>query len=158
MTCVRQPRASRRWAAGTAAMLLLILSSTAAFRAAAQNAGQQCGHRHVVFDYTDRNEDENVTYPSISLHQQQVYEQSFCTEIDNVEKWFVQQNWWALLAGQPERLVALPETYTTRRGSFDGPFPDLQVITHTDYQLSESLVPAFLVTVGGCNSRPAGRR
>ena len=124
-------------------VLLLILSSAAAFRASAQELGQQCGHRHVVFDYTDRNPTENATYPSISTGQRQIYEQSFCKEIADVEKWFTQQHWWTLLSEQPERFMALPETYIARRGSFDGPFPDLLVITNTEYQLSESLVPSF---------------
>jgi hypothetical protein len=133
------------WTAGRAvAALLLILSSAAAARPSAQDLGQQCGHRHVVFDYTDHNQNENATYPSISYQQQKIYEKSFCDEIVNVETWFAQKNWWTLLSDeQPERFVALPETYLVRRGSFDGPYPDVLVVTNTDYQLSESLVPAF---------------
>jgi hypothetical protein len=96
----------------------------------------------VTFDYSDQ--DEGTTYPSLSPLQREIYEASFCTELTKVENWFAHANWWKLVSERPARFVELPETYLPRRGTFDGPFPDLQVTTSSEYKLSESLIPAFL--------------
>lgn len=129
-------------------LLALALSPETARRSQAQDAAvpgssQVCGHRHVSFDYTDKNDNEKATYPSISFGQKQLFEKTFCNQVVNIENYFLQQNWWMELNEQPKRLVATPETYIARRGTFDAPYPKLYVITNSTYDLSESLVPAF---------------
>ena len=84
-----------------------------------------CGDGHARFDYRDRV--KGLTYPSVSLEQQQIFEEAFRDEVKKIAGW----------------VGRMPETYPHTRRSPGAPFPDFRVYVASKYTLSMSLVPAF---------------
>jgi hypothetical protein len=85
-----------------------------------------CCGRPARFDFIDRF--ENATYPSLTAHQKQHFAENFCSEVENVGKWFKDNGWC-------EDVIAT--------------FPNLQISVSRDFAISRSLVHGFL----GCRGR-----
>jgi hypothetical protein len=92
-----------------------------------------CGGLSVRFEY---NEDiAGAPYPSMPADQQAEFEARFCKAAVEVTKWFTDKSW---LVGGSSPLPPVPAVGTYR------PTSQLQVFVAIQYDISQSLVPAWL--------------
>jgi hypothetical protein len=92
-----------------------------------------CGGLSVRFEY---NEDiAGAPYPSMPVDQQAEFEARFCKAAAELTKWFTDKSW---LVGGSSPLPPVPAVGTYR------PTSQLQIFVAIQYDISQSLVPAWL--------------
>jgi hypothetical protein len=113
------------------ALILLVSAGASACQAA--ETVPDCGGLSVRFDF-----DEDVggnTYPGVPAHQRVEFEESFCKAVIAVTNWFTDKHWLPV-ASSP-----LPSSPAV--GSFR-PTSQLQIFVDIQYDISQSLVPAWM--------------
>ena len=112
---------------------ILVITAVASSCAAAE-VEPDCGGLYARFEFNERLADAD--YPSVPPHQQHEFKRVFCKAAEEVKAWFVEQKW--LPPHAPAPLPSLPTS-----GSYL-PRAQLQIFVANAYQISRSLVPAWL--------------
>jgi hypothetical protein len=140
---------ARWWQAAIPPALVLLAALLLPLPGWAQTT-RDCGSRSATFTYSETV--DGTAYPSLSSPQQAAFEQRFCDEVTRLEDFFAPattarpdgKGWWQPAPTQAMRFLGRPDPYLALRGTFDGPFPDLQVSVSDDYEISKALLPAAL--------------
>lgn len=112
---------------------LILLFSAGASASCAAETVPDCGGLSVRFNF---NEDVGGNaYPGVPAHQQVEFKKNFCDAVTAVTNWFIDKSW--LVAGSSP----FPSSPTV--GSYR-PTSQLQIYVGIQYDISQSLVPAWM--------------